>query len=487
MYRVILAAALALLFLTQPAKAAAPERLYAPAELKADFTAMYEGLKSGAFDLFAFTPRPVMDAAFRHELGRLDRPMTKLQAEIRFEEFAALAHQGHARVGFPYAEWEKRRAAGLRAFPLAIRVVDWRVYVARNGSGLSQIAPGDELVAMNGQSMQAWLKRAERHVSAETPYMAHSLMEWDFPCYVWVELGETDGFDIRLRKPGGKLLALRLPARSRPEMRAAEAKAPPALDLGEPLRESRILDGGVGYLKPGPFYNAEAKTGAEEWDVSSFAAFVDDAFGKFQAARVDRLIVDLRGNPGGDNLFSDRMIAWFAGRPFRFFSEFKVKVSPESTRSNADRLANDAAAAGPVSRQYAQMYAGAKDGQLVDFVLPMAQPRQGGRFLGKVFLLVDRQSYSNSVSVAALVQDYRFATVIGEETSDVAAAFGAMEQFRLPNTGIQVGYPKAHIIRPSGDRTVRGVVPDVAIRVPVVQTPADEVLQQAVRIARADR
>lgn len=493
MYRVRLAAALALLLIfiqpgwIQRVWAAEPEKQYSPAELRADFTAMYQGLKSGAFDLFAFTPQPVMDTAFRRELKRLDRPMTKLEAEIRFEAFAALAHQGHARVDAPYAAWEARRAAGGRAFPLAIRVADGRVYVARNASGLGEIAPGDELLAMNGQSMPAWLQRAERHVSAETPRMAHSLMEYDFPVYVWIELGDPDGFDIRLRKPDGRVLALRLPARTRAEMTAAAAKAPPSLNLDEPLRESRVLDGGVGYLRPGPFYNAEAKTGAEEWDVSGFSAFVDAAFGKFQAAGVDRIIIDLRGNPGGDNLFSDPMIAWFADRPFRFFSEFKVKVSPESTRSNADRIANDAEAAGPVSRQYAGMYAHARDGEVVDFVMPMAQPRQGGRFKGKVFLLIDRQSYSNSVSVAALVQDYHFATVIGEETSDVAAAYGAMEQFTLPATGIKVGYPKAHIIRASGDRTVRGVVPDIAIRIPVVQTPADEVLQQAVRIARTAR
>lgn len=492
MYRVRLTAALALLLFIQPVWiqrvwAAEPEKQYSPAELKADFTAMYQGLRSGAFDLFAFTPRPVMDTAFRRELQRLDRPMTKLEAEIRFEEFAALAHQGHARVDAPYAAWEARRVAGLAAFPLSIRVVNGRVYVARDRSGLAGVAPGDEILSINGQSMQAWLKRAERHVSAETPRMAHSLMEYDFPVYVWIELGEVAGYDVRLRKPGGRVLALRLPARTRAEMTAAAAKAPPSLNLNEPMRESRLLGDGVGYLRPGPFYNAAAKTGAEEWDVSGFKAFIDDAFGKFQAAGVDRIIIDLRGNPGGDNLFSDPMIAWFADRPFRFFSEFKVKVSPESTRSNADRIANDAMAAGPVSRQYAEMYAHAKDGDLVDFVMPMAQPRPGERFKGKAFLLIDRQSYSNSVSVAALVQDYHFATVIGEETSDVAAAFGAMEQFTLPATGIKVGYPKAHIIRASGDRTVRGVVPDITIRIPVVQTPADEVLQEAVRIASAGR
>jgi hypothetical protein len=52
------------------------------------------------------------------------------------------------------------------------------------------------------------------------------------------------------------------------------------------------------------------------------------------------------------------------------------------------------------------------------------------------------------VSVAALVQDCKFGTIVGEETSDMATTYGTMEQFNLPKTGIMVGYPKAHIIRP---------------------------------------
>lgn len=472
-----------LMFLTAATQAGAQEK-FTPAQLRADFAAMYQGLQSGDYDVYAFTPKVELDREFAKALAGLNKPMTKFEAEIRFEEFASHIHQGHARVDFPRADWAQYRKDGGRSFPLAIRVIGEKVYVAQNSSGLDAIAPGDEIVAMNGDRMRAWLARAERHVSAETAYMAGSLMEYDFPQYVWVELGDVAGFDLTLRKPDGKLVKLRVPARTDAEMKTFAAAQPATLSLDEPMREARMLDNGVAYLRPGPFYNADAKTGAEEWDVSGFRAFIDSAFRKFNAAGADRLIIDLRGNPGGDNLFSDVMIAWFADKPFRFFSQFKVRVSPQSTKSNADRIKNDAAAAGPVSQQYARMYAGARNGDTVDFAMTPAQPRSGERFKGKVFLLIDRQSYSNTVSVAALVQDYKFGTVLGEATSDMATTYGAMETFALPNTGIVVGFPKAHIVRPNGDLRARGVTPDIAIAIPVVQTPADAVLQRAVEIAR---
>lgn len=457
------------------------ERLYAPRELRSDFAEMYNALQSGNFDLYAFTAKSELDALYTRDLAALDRPMTQFDAKIRFEQFLANVHMGHTRVDFPYALWSQRLKDGGKAFPLAIRVVDGSVFVAQNSSGLPQIAAGDEILSLNGETMADWLTRAERHVSAETPYMAHSLMEYDFPIYVWVELGNVDDFDLDIRKADGKDQRLRLPARTAAEMKAFAAKQPPVLALED--RAVKILPGNIGYLRPGPFYNAEAKTDAEGWDTSAFKAFIDGAFERFNTAHARKLIIDLRGNPGGDNLFSDIMIAWFADRPFRFFSQFKVKVSPQSTAANRSRIEHDAIAAGPVSQQYAKLYAGAHNGDIVDFDMPLAPPRKGAHFDGKVFVLIDRQSYSNAVSVAALVQDYHFGTIVGEETSDMATAYGAMEQFTLPHTGIVVGYPKARIVRPNGDPKSRGVIPDIVIRTPVVPSRSDEVLQQAIAIA----
>ena len=462
----------------------ANETRFAPDELRADFAQMYRGLQAAHFDLYAFTPKPELDRRYAQLLEKIDRPMTKLEAKILFELFAAEVRMGHTRIDSPTAEWNAFRKNRGKGFPLSIRIVDDRVYVAGNLSGLDAIRPGDEITRLNGQSMSSWLTRTERHVSAETSYMAHSLMEYDFAIYLWVELGAADAFDIVARRGSARERSTHLPARSSEEMEAARRLQPLGLDLENPLREAKLIEAGVAYLRPGPFYNAEAKTGADEWDVSSFRQFIDHAFDEFIDAKASRLIIDLRGNPGGDNLFSDVMVSWFATRPFRFASQFKIKVSAESVAANAARIANDAEAAGPISRQFAELYASSRIGDVVDFAIPEASPRAGRRFEGKVYVLIDRQSYSNAVAVAALVQDYRFGLIVGEATSDMATTYGAMEQFSLEHTGLKVGYPKARLVRPNGDLRSRGVTPDIAIRVPIVQSPRDEVLQQTIAVAR---
>ncbi|MBA3486282.1 MAG: hypothetical protein H0T88_03670 [Lysobacter sp.] len=72
--------------------------------------------------------------------------------------------------------------------------------------------------------------------------------------------------------------------------------------------------------------------------------------------------------------------------------------------------------------------------------------------------------------------------MLGEETADLASTYGAQEKFSLPATGIEVGFPKAKILRPNGDPQPRGVIPDVAIQTPLAATSDDVVLGLALKI-----
>jgi C-terminal processing protease CtpA/Prc len=165
-----------------------------------------------------------------------------------------------------------------------------------------------------------------------------------------------------------------------------------------------------------------------------------------------------------DRIALSDMVAWFATKPFKFASAFRIKDSEQAVSSNARRVALSPDDTKDISHQYAALYAAARPGDVVTFEIPEAAPRAEPRFGGKVYLLVNRNSYSNTVAVAATVQDYGFGKVVGEETSDLATTYGAMETFTLARSGLEVGFPKAYIVRPNGDQTPRGVVPDIPIR-----------------------
>ena len=216
----------------------------------------------------------------------------------------------------------------------------------------------------------------------------------------------------------------------------------------------------MAYLHPGIFINNQSTGNTSEqktFETNEFISFIDSAFQEIHRHKSKNLIIDLRGNPGGDNTFSDPMIAYFATKPFKFCSEFNVKTSritKEFWKEVKDSSLQD------LKNQILTR----KDGERFKIFFPNYLPRTDSlHFDGHVYVLADKYSYSNTVSVAAIIQDYKFGTVIGEATADVASSYGATHEFKLPNSQLGVSYPKAFIVRPNGDKTLKGVTPDITL------------------------
>ena len=445
--------------------------------LKADFAALYAGLRSAHYDLYAHRSKADYDALFEETLAGIDTPLREREARVLFQRFVAYGKVAHARIDYDRSAYDEYRANGGKVFPVFLRIVDGRAYVGDNYSGEARLAPGSEILAINGTAMSEWLDRTAGYLSADTPYIAHSLLEYLFAMYLWEETGPVDAFELEIRPVEGEVDTIRIAALTREQMETHVAKVGDSFELDSVTREARLLESDVAYLRPGPFYNVENPE--SPWDATAFVGFIDDAFKTFIDAGATTLVIDLRNNPGGDNSFSDPMIAWFATEPFRFASAFRVRSSAEARASNQARLDANPGQTEGASVFFGRQYADVPYGETFEYPIPEVAPREGERFEGRVYVLIDRHSYSNAVTAAAMIQDYGFGTILGEKTSDMATTYGAMETFRLPATGFVVGFPKAHIVRPSGEEKSDGVTPDIAIRSPIVPTGNDAVLEAA--------
>jgi hypothetical protein len=453
------------------ALAAAP---VAPADARGDLRHLYDRLAAAEYDLFAHSPRARMDRAFADAEALLDRPLDELEVAALYQRFVATARIAHARIDFLGAAFADHRAKGGASFPIDVRIDDGRMFVTANRSAVARIRPGDEIVTIDGRPARRWSERYRHWVSADTDRLADTIVEYRLPALLWLDRGSRRPFDLRVRqRTGGEFRTRVAPLDATAQAANAQGRPKPfALDQG---RSAKMLTPGIAYLRPGPFYNSEG----EAWDNRGFVAFIDRAFADFEGAGATSLIIDLRDNPGGDSSFSDPMIAWIADRPWRFAARFTIRASPEAEASNAERLATAQKArfADPVSPVFARLLEGARPGALVDFPLTESRPRSSGRFAGEAYALIDRYCFSNCANVAAILQDYRFATILGEPTADLVTTQGAMEHFTLPRTGIRVGFAKARIVRPNGDEREAGVTPDVAIANPAA--PARDAMLDA--------
>lgn len=465
-----------------PAAAANEAPIHTAAAARADLEELYERLQASHFDLFIHRPKTEYDQRYRTLRRQFDKPVSHLALQVALQKFMAFGRVAHSRIDFPSLEFERYRAAGGGILPLQLKVRDKRAYVAVDLGNPTDpaAAPGDEILAINGKLFSQWRDRLLEHVSADNDRLADTLLELRFSALLWLEIGPVDAFELVVRGKTGTTRTLKRSSRNREQMKAGAARQPKLLELDWNKREARMLGTDVAYLRPGPFFDNRPDM-QNMWDTSEFSAFINSSLSTFAKAGARSMIVDLRDNPGGDNSFSDLLARRYASEPFRFASTFRIKVSEAATASNAKRLQPDDTG---ISAQLAKAYAGHRPGEIIDFPIPGVEPAPAAdRFHGRVFLLVNRYSYSNTVMLAALSQDFHFATIVGEETADLASTYGAMEQFTLSRSGIAVGFPKAHIVRPNGDETSRGVVPDVAIETPLLEGVGDPVLQRALGIA----
>ena len=443
---------------------------FSPEQLRADFHQLRSTLYASHVDPFAERSQEALDAAFNQMLADIAAPMSRGQAALHFQRWVALGDVAHARVEDAALLFSDHMEADGLIVPFDVRIVKGQMYISVIYAGAEALQLGDRILSINGHEAETLRQRLHAELSADNEYLADTLIEFQFTRVLWQLLGTQDRFTVRIER-GDQTMTMELAA-LRPSL-ARSLGDEAQLQLSWVDREARMAECNTAYLRPGPFYNPDG----EMWDTSAFHTFIDGAMTGFLSDEAERLLIDLRNNPGGDSAFSDHLLAWIADRPFRFYSRFEVRNSAAARASNALRL--EAGGGGGVSESYAQAFEAHDEGSLFDFEMDPVAPRDGERFEGEVFVLINRHSYSNAVNVAAMIQDYGFGTIVGEPTSDLATTLGAMEHFTLTNTGLRIGFPKARIIRPSGDLRRIGVQPDRLIATPVIETTEDPVLLEA--------
>ncbi|MEJ8802776.1 S41 family peptidase [Pontibacter sp. H249] len=425
------------------------EKQFPASAVKADLAYMYDQMEKSHYNLYAYVDKTAYKATFNKILQSVPQDtISLLDATKLFQRVAAIANVGHNEVDFPAPSYINYLQQGGTVFPLELALEDGKAYVSRLYTDNPNVKLGEQVLSIDNTPIKQLQQKIHPYLSAERPYFKDVKLElWSFPRYYWSVFGEREAFNVKVKTQDG-------------QVKTYTIKAIPALDY-ETTRTDVVLNedrsykfnNGVAYLDPGPF-SSSAEKGEEK-----FKAFIDSAFTDINAKNSRTLIVDLRNNSGGHNAFSDYLIAYFADKPFKWYSAFKLKTSEllkKQTRQTTPGLELD---------DYAQAILNHQNGEIFDFSFPVQEPMPEQKcFKGKVYVLVNRHTYSMAAVSAALIQDYGFAELVGEETGDVPTLYASQFSFPLPETGVIVKVPKGYIIRPNGDTQLRGVVPDHKVR-----------------------
>ena len=417
------------------------ERLFAPAGLAAELDVLADTIR-------AVHPRPdviplVGSAGDRAALERsLVSPMRRLDFALRLAPLVNDSPDGHTFLPLPAEEFRRWDERGDRWFPWDLDFAGGRAFVAVSHAPGEGAAVGDEVLAVNGVPVPELVARLLPCVNGETPIRRFLALRYALCWLLKAAFGFDGPFTLTL---GGGAGTVQHAGVSDAELRAGrgwDQDGPP------PYEYRSYRDEGLGVVDFREFSDPER-----------FAGFLDETFDAVRREGIRNLVVDLRGNDGGNSVLGDMLLGYVADRPLAQFARREVKVSrhvkelyrgPQAERKRYDP-------------EYDRIVA-APEGSLLTLPgLPAALQPPERRFVGDLYVLIGPATYSSATMLASAVKDHRLGVLVGEETGGSATQYGDFCPFTLPRTGLQALVSHKWFLRPSGVDDGRGVLPDVEV------------------------
>ena len=418
------------------------QKKFSHQEVLEDLEYLRNSLEEAHYNLFAYTTEAAFNQNFEVVKSSIGQDsLSLLEVTSLYQKVISKANNGHTEIWFPGSSYGDYAYAGGTLFPLELAFEDHKVLVRKNLSDNQEIKIGAELLSINKQPISEILDKIYPQISAERLYLKRAKIElFSFPRLYWQVYGKVADFEVQIRQDE-QIQNYRL--NSIPLIEGFEMKRN---EVFSNTRELKFLDKAA-YLKPGNFGGEEQK----------YQDFIDSSFSEINKNNLPFLIIDLRNNTGGDDSFSDYLVSYIADRPFKWHSEFTLKTSAilkQHVRENYD-----------TTIAYWQRILDHEDGSIFPVAYEAYTPQtEEIRYSGKVYVLVNRQSHSQSAVTAAQIQDYGFATIVGEETGDFPSLYASRYSYKLPITGIEVMLSKGYIVRVNGSKKAEGVIPDIYIK-----------------------
>jgi hypothetical protein len=405
---------------------------------------------------------------------------------MALSETVAAIRCGHTSVDPD--ETLKKALAEEPLFPLLLHAEDAGVFVQFNGTADdATIRPGMRVISINGHAVADLLPRFEAVMSSDGDIRANALAHLPklFPIFYRVSVEQTDRFVVEAKDDAGRTVKATLPGIK--HLDPATNENPVNADAKAAAARWNWASGNLGLRFPKDPQVAEIR--ARYFVGDDFPKWMEETFKTLRDKGTKALIIDLRGNGGGQDEYGALLVSYLTDKRFRYFDHINIKTISPSFKAESDWDKNNEGHLrdGTTPRPeggYAvtpQLHHGLAEQS------PAATP-----FLGKVYVLIDGGTFSTAADFCAVTHHLKRATFIGEETGGgyYGNNSGAGARITLPHSRLQVRLPMYEYWNavPGYDGTRRGTIPDhrVEARVSDLVHGTDAAFDLAVKLAEED-
>lgn len=443
------------------------------ADLQKDVQILKETLEALQPALHKYNTPEEMDEHFKQLEERLSVDQDQVTAYGNISLFTAKIQCGHTYGNY----WNQ--GPDLRAIfkdkadkiPFTFRIIDKKLILFQNLSEQEELQAGDEIVGLNGYSGAEVIEKLFPYMKSDgandgqrffrMQVFGHNNYEaFDIYFPLAFELGESitltlKGYETGTEKKTTVQLITRQERYDRLQKRYGKQ-----IESYDDYWDFEILNSEVAKLTIGTFVT---------WKMTlKWRAFLKNAFQTLKDKNIPNLILDIRGNAGGDAAVQAELYKYLTQKeshrgPYQqtlrnnkipphllpYLSTWSKKIQDVSNRTK------------PLDKGF---YTFKKGGLIDETISPKAKT-----YRGKVYLIADASNSSGTYFLINYLKNNQLATVVGQTSggNQQGITGGQILYLNLPHSKVEVDIPLIGYY-PSSPKPNQGIEPNIYIQ-PTVQ------------------
>lgn len=417
-------------------------KMFSVADCKEDLNYYRNKLETEHPDLYIYLSSLEFKQFFDSITGSITMPMNSINFYNLITLVLPKIKDGHTHI-FPDPATTEDNDNLAPFFPVNIHWEDGHMYVVKVYSSDKRLTPGTEIQIINGVNasfLYDLMIRRQIRDGYNLTYPAW-ILERYFAEYYSYHIGNPDSFTLNTRRPDNTYETITINGLTKDSIayyRKSLYNEPSGDELfntGITLSVDTSLHAAVLTIKD--FHNDHLHDTYRQ----NFKQVISALFTKINEQPIEHLILDLRNNQGGDIENGVMLLSYLLDTTFQAVQSYS-KVDPKTYQIPMARLK-------PVTG-------------------PMMGPQepQKNNFKGKLYVLTNGGSFSNSAIVCSALQAYHRCAFIGEETGgNPNVIAGGGKYTTLPKTRTQILVPNLQFeIRLKAQNPGTGIQPDHLVK-----------------------
>lgn len=401
------------------------DSIYQPSEMIEDFKYLHTQLQLNHPGFYRYTNKPTWDSIYAITLNALQMPLQDIKYRLVLRQYLTYIKCGHTQINpslNSIKNFEKRKH---KSVPFKVIIANNKLLVSENLSNDSTLEKGTEIKAINFNEATDIINNIYKIQNADAGLtsMKNYYGASQFATYYNAIYGEDSVFTINCIKLNGDTQTLVVKEKPKTKTKKIALKIKPSKTLfNQPFAEFRIC-------------NADSQTAIlkiKGFQIENARKLYARAFEKIENEEIKYLIIDLRGNGGGNIMDAAELISYVSKDTFSYdFVRGKQGLTYKKhasqkfiyyfSRAMLDLFGNRT----EVNNQYNY-----------HFDYNKKAIKKENHFNGAIFCLIDNGSFSAASFVAAYLKHKCGAILIGQETAGTESGCYAINTpfLKLPIT-----------------------------------------------------